>query len=247
MKIFIIILLLISGVLTGYLINYLADVLPQNRKLGHVKCQKCSEIFSWKEYFLFKNCHSCGEKPAVRNWTILFLSPAVAAILYFFHPEDLGLFLSYLLLAYFALVMITDIEYRLILQPVSLAGALITLFVGVKLHGWGTTLLGGAAGFLIMLALYYLGELFAKWLSKRRGQEIEEVALGFGDVSLSFVLGLLLGWPGIIAGLILAIFLAGFFSGIYLLISMIRKNYQKYTAIPYAPFLIIGSLFLIFR
>ena len=143
--------------------------------------------------------------------------------------------------------MITDIEYRLILQPVSIFGAVVTLLIGIKLHGWLATLIGGAAGFVIMLFLYYLGELFARWVSKRRGQEIEEVALGFGDVNLSAVLGLLLGWPGITAGLILAIFLAGIFSGFYLLVAKLGKRYQQYTAIPYAPFLIIGSLLLIFR
>ena len=247
MKNFIIILLILSGILAGYLINYLADVLPQTRKLGRVKCLQCSVDFTWKNYLLFRTCPACGHKRSIRNWIVVLFSPAAAVILYYLHPEDLGFYLSFLLIIYFSLVMITDIEYRLILQPVSIAGALITLLIGFKLHGWKTTLLGGGAGFLIMLVLYYLGELFARWLSKRRGQEIDEVALGFGDVSLSVVLGLLLGWPGIIAGLISAIFLAGFYSGFYLLVSLLRKNYRQYTAIPYAPFLIIGSLLLIFR
>jgi prepilin signal peptidase PulO-like enzyme (type II secretory pathway) len=106
--------------------------------------------------------------------------------------------------------------------------------------------LGGAAGFGIMLGFYLLGELFARWLRSRRGLPPEEVALGFGDVNLAGILGLLLGWPGITAGLILAILLGGAGSLLYILWMVIRRRYQSMAAIPYGPFMVLAAVILLY-
>ena len=80
-----------------------------------------------------------------------------------------------------------------------------------------------------------------------RNKETDEEALGFGDVALSGVLGLFLGWPGIIAGLVLAILLGGAGSLIVLIYSLVRRRYHAFMVIPYGPFLIIAAVVLIFR
>ncbi|MBC8497079.1 MAG: prepilin peptidase, partial [Chloroflexi bacterium] len=134
----------------------------------------------------------------------------------------------------------------LILHPVSWAGALLGLGVGIWMHGLAPTLIGGAAGFGLMLALHSFGNLFARGMARLRGEPIDEVALGFGDVNLSGVLGLLLGWPGIVGGLLLAILLGGVVSLFYLLIMLIRRRYQVFTAIPYGPFLVASAILLLY-
>jgi leader peptidase (prepilin peptidase)/N-methyltransferase len=113
-------------------------------------------------------------------------------------------------------------------------------------NGFFKTLIGGMAGFVIMLALYLFGILFTRWLSKRRGEPIEEAALGYGDVNLSAILGLLIGWPGIGICLFFAIIGGGLFSGLWLVFMIIRKKYEAFTPIPYAPFLIISSVFVLY-
>jgi leader peptidase (prepilin peptidase)/N-methyltransferase len=75
---------------------------------------------------------------------------------------------------------------------------------------------------------------------------LDDVALGFGDVNLSGILGLMLGWPLILTGLVLAIFVGGLVSLIYLLIMMILRRYQLFTALPYGPFLITGAFVMLF-
>ena len=115
-------------------------------------------------------------------------------------------------------VVVIDLEHRLILHPVSIAGAVLAAIFGVWKHGWVETLIGGAAGFGMMWLLYLFGELFAKWMARRRGGLANEVALGFGDVNLAGVLGLLLGWPGIVLGLFLTILLGGVVSLLYILL-----------------------------
>jgi len=83
-------------------------------------------------------------------------------------------------------------------------------------------------------------------VSRARKQPIEEIALGFGDVNLCGVLGLMLGWPRIWVNLLFAVLLGGLVSGGYILFMLVRKRYQPFTAIPYAPFLIIAAVVLIY-
>ena len=93
-----------------------------------------------------------------------------------------------------------------------------------------------------MIIFYYFGILFSKVLGKIRKQEIEEVALGFGDVYVCGFLGLLTGYPLIIGTILLAIIASGIFSFLYIIIKMLLKNYHALTAIPYTPFLIAGAI-----
>jgi len=109
----------------------------------------------------------------------------------------------------------------------------------------------GNRGDLWFEVSWYLGNC-AGWSSgiwdyaKSKGEEINEIALGFGDVNLACVIGLLLGWPGIIAGIFLAIILGGVVSGIFLLVQLLRKKYHAFQALPYGPFIVLSAILLIF-
>ena len=129
---------------------------------------------------------------------------------------------------------------------VSLVGAGLGLVIGVLLHGWQSTLIGGLAGFMIMLGLYLLGAALVRFMGLKSGKPIEEEALGFGDVNLGGILGLILGWPGILAGIILAILIGGAISLIYLIVMAFQRRYQSFSAIPYGPFLVAAAFFLLF-
>jgi leader peptidase (prepilin peptidase)/N-methyltransferase len=85
-----------------------------------------------------------------------------------------------------------------------------------------------------------------RWVNKRRGQEIDEVALGFGDVTLATVIGLFLGWPTIILGLLSAIFMGGFVSLLFIVVSLILKQFRMFAALPYAPFMAIATIIILF-
>ncbi len=161
-------------------------------------------------------------------------------------PESLGYWVGITLLLYFGVVVVIDLEHRLILHPVSWAGVFLGLAVGIWLHDLRSTLIGGVVGFGLMFALHLFGNLFARVMTRIRGQKIDEVALGFGDVNLSGVLGLLLGWPGIVGGLVLAILFGGAVSLFYLLVMFVLRKYQAFTAIPYGPFLITSAILLLY-
>ena len=204
------------GWLTGILVNYLSDILPIKRKLGAPICVACTDPAPLANYFLWpRRCPECWSRRSWRTWAVeLFY--AAAALWFWFNPSRLLSFWpGLLLLAFLGVVFVIDMEYRLILHPVSYFGALLGLILGISMRGIWMTLLGGAAGYGIMLGLYWFGGKFANWLARRRGEVLTEVALGFGDVNLAGILGLLLGWPGIVAGLLLTILIGGVVSILY--------------------------------
>jgi leader peptidase (prepilin peptidase)/N-methyltransferase len=118
--------------------------------------------------------------------------------------------------------------------------------VGIIRVGLVRSLIGGVVGFGIMWLIYLLGVLIIKLVNRRRGPMVNDVAFGFGDVNLSGVLGLMLGWPLIIIGLVIAVLIGGLVSLIYIVVMLVTRKYQAFAALPYGPFLVIGAVLLIY-
>lgn len=241
-------LLLVGAWLMAGVVNYLADVLPRRRKLERPFCVHCQAQQSWLQIWLWpRRCAACGKAGGWRNWAVFLALAGLYLALRDAAPSEPGLALSGLTLAYFVLVAVIDIEHHLILHVTSLFGAALGALVGGLLHGWQRTLIGGVAGLLVMLAFYLLGIGFVWLLSRLRGQPLAEAeGLGFGDVLLGGVLGLFLGWQGILAGLLLAILLAGAASLLQVLIMLARRKYVIGYALPYGPFMVLGATLLLF-
>lgn len=239
--------LFVVGWLIGAFINYASDVLPQTRRFTPALCAGCSRARGAVDYLLMKPCSNCGQRRAVRAW-IVQAAAATAVIAWWYTPTETLSFLEGLvLLVYFGIVVVIDLEHRLILHPVSQVGGILALVIGTYRHGLVDTLLGGLAGGAVMLSLYGLGFLFARFLGRLIHKSTDEEALGFGDVALSAVLGLLLGWPGIIGGLVWAVLLGGAGSLLVLLVLVITRRYQAFIAIPYGPFLVLAAVLVIIR
>lgn len=241
------VLVIFLGWISGAIINYVSDVLPHDRRLVAPFCANCEKPQPLFNYFLWsRKCPYCGHRRTIRSWIVEFLT--VIAVLWLWAQPNLvlGFWLSILVIIYFGAVVIIDLEHHLIMHPVSLIGSILGLVIGIQLHGLLNTLVGGLAGFGAMLGLYLLGVLFARYVVRRNQAGFNDEALGFGDVILGGILGLFLGWPGIIGGLIISILLAGVISLIYLLVSLLVRKYRAFSFIPYGPFMIAGAVALIF-
>jgi len=235
------------GWLAGSVINYLSDTLPHTRRLRTPFCVECNSPIHFGNYFIWPRvCSNCHQRRSARVWIVEILFILSSVWLYKYPPENLGYSLGLLLLTYFGIVTVIDLEHKLILHPVSIAGAILGLIIGIRLHGFISTILGGAVGFGIMLALYYLGFFVLRMIAKFRDHPINEVALGFGDVNLSGVIGLILGWPGIIPGIIIAILIGGIVSLFYIIYKASSRKYSPSLALPYGPFLVASAVLLLY-
>ncbi len=249
------------GWLAGLFINYSADVLPSTRRFSQPTCQQCGTSFSWNDYLTLRACRSCGEKRSLRTWLVQ-ISTTVAFVYFWLIPSKaLGIPLGMVVLIYFGIIVVIDLEHRLILHPTSLFGAVLGLIVGTSIHsqvdgllvGAGKSLLGGLFGFGIMFLLYQFGTLIARFRARRMqaaGQaDDEEEALGGGDVYLAGILGLMLGWPYIWNALLLGVLLGGLFSIVFLAALVLLRRYSSealMTFIPYGPCFIISAFYLLF-
>ncbi len=243
----------ILGFLLSVLVNYLSDVLPVTRKFSKPACPQCGQFHEPADYLLFKACRQCGRRRSIRTWLTVIALIGLSVYIWMNAPANLGYLLSMFVTAYLALIFVIDMEHRLILHPTTIFGALLGFGAGWLNHGPKRTLIGGVAGFLIMFGLYYFGVLFTRyraWRMTKAGQQPDdEEALGFGDVTLAGVLGLLLGWPFIWFGLLQGILFGGVFSALMVVFMLIARKYKENVLmvfLPYGPFLILSAFFILF-
>lgn len=238
------------GLGVGGLINMLADSLPRDRRPVLPHCPACTAprtMATWLGVgsLLVKSwrCPYCG---TARSWRVLLIEAATifgALWLYRRNPEPLSFWSDLFILATFIIIVVIDIEHRLILHAVTGPAALIIGLVGLLNvdKDPGSIVLGGLVGLALVLGMYLLGGVFARIMARIRGQILDEVVFGFGDVTLAGLLGLTVGYPGILVALFLGILTAGEFSLVYILFMLIRGRYQAFIPIPYGPFLVLGT------
>lgn len=224
---------LLVGITSAIVINYLADTLPATRKLTAPEWWPLSAKSVTKYLSRF------------RTWLTTVLSIVISVVVFTLPTKEMSVYVLVFMLAYFGLVAVIDIEHRVVMHPVSIAGFLALGAIGVTRHGAVDTLLGGLAGFGAMLAVYLLGEWLGKLMARLRKEPWEETALGFGDVNLAGVIGLLMGWPGVVAALFVGMLAAALYSAGYLIVTMLQRKYQPFASIPYAPFLCLGAVIVI--
>jgi leader peptidase (prepilin peptidase)/N-methyltransferase len=245
-----IVLVLLTGWLAGIIVNYLADCLPNRRQLTQPICMVCETKIPYFRFFIWdRRCPACHHARSKRTWLVEIISVISAIWLWNNPPAPIGFWVGLPLMSYFILVVVIDIEHRLILHPISVVGGILGLGLGAWLHGLGRTLLGGLAGFGIMLFFYLFGIILIRLLNRRRGLSLGDEdgeALGFGDVILGGVLGLILGWPAVAASIFLTILLAGAASFLYIILMLVLRRYQTNQTLPYGPFLILGAVVLIY-
>jgi prepilin signal peptidase PulO-like enzyme (type II secretory pathway) len=245
----------VAGLLVAGLINMLADDLPARQGLHRPACPACGAPRPPRAWLALAallggrwRCPYCQHPIRVRAILVELLMTGVGAWLAAGGggPWEFGPGL--LLAAIFLLITVIDIEHRLILHVVSLPSIVVIGLVGIAdpARGASKTLLGGLAGFGIVLVLYLFGWAYGAWAARRRGQPIREVAFGFGDVTLATIIGLAVGWPGIILALMIGVLSAGLFSLASVAWMLLRRRYQPYMPFPYGPFLILGGVLVYF-
>ena len=241
------ILSMIAGGVLGILINYLSDVLPVSRRITRPLCRVCNQPYSVKDYLVSFRCSKCGNRTSIRTFIVLFSSIVVSILLNYFPFSNLSFWATLPILIFMGVIVVIDIEHRLVLFETSIIGFVLFSIYGIILRGFINTIIGALAGFLIMLSFYFLGMAFTKIIGKLRHQKIDDVVFGFGDVFLGAILGLLTGWPSIVRVIIIAFLAFGAFAFVLVFALLLSKRYRAFTSYqPFTPFLILGSIVIFY-
>lgn len=216
---------------------------------GRSFCPYCEHVLAWYDLipilsfaFLLGRCRYCKEKisfqyPVVELVTgIMFL--AVFNLAELSLQENLARLSSLAYLwaigAILVAVFVYDLKHFLIpdILVYSAIGlvALWRVFEFFNVGNFETLLSAIAAGLgasAFFLAIYLVSR--GRWM-------------GFGDVKLAFVLGVFLGWPFVLVALFFS-FCLGAVVGLCLI--MLKKKGLK-SEVPFAPFLIMGTVIALF-
>lgn len=250
------------GLLVGALINLCADQLPRWRRLRRAPfCPYCDQArppWSWISiiaYLSFRpQCPHCTAPISWRHPIVELGTAGLFGFLWyrFGQGEVSSLLIPYTIYsAILVLVLVIDLEHKLILNVVIVPAWLLALvgsLVHPTAHFYQLAILGGVLGFGLLYLVYLLGKLFVVGMSRMRGKPVNAVAFGFGDVRLGGFIGLVLGFPDVLDAIFLAILLGGLGGLLYWFVqALILRRYSMFTAIPYGPFLVAGAMFVMLR
>jgi prepilin signal peptidase PulO-like enzyme (type II secretory pathway) len=190
-------------------------------------------------------CRFCKKKISIHYLLIELFSGIIFAVFYFMYPFfiyefgtlacnfDSAVFLNYLFFTVVSLFLILiffyDLKYLLIPEIFTFPAIALIFVVGIFTPepGLYSMLIGGA------IAGLFFG--FQFWISKEKW-------LGFGDVQVGILMGLLLGWQMFLMGLFITYIIGSIIS----LILMVSKKVGLKSQVPFAPFMIIGTFVTIF-
>lgn len=193
------------------------------------------------------------------TWRYPLTEIATAALLMLAHiriqlymPEtsDLQQLLWSIMIIILVLITIIDLEHKLILFVVMIPSIIFAIFTSIVASNiyvpqLRNALIGGAFGFIIFFALYMGGVLFIYLLGQARGEPINTVAFGFGDVMLATLAGLTLGFNSTVLAIFVAVFLGAFGALGYMVFKFFAsERYRMYTALPYGPYIVVAILLL---
>jgi leader peptidase (prepilin peptidase) / N-methyltransferase len=247
------------GLVCGLALNALADALPPDalgvkHPLRWLHCAYCGGGYAPRAWLALGQwlmrrgrCERCGAVRRRRHAVAELILGLCLAGEWVWAAGQWAAFVPAAVLTFiFALIVIIDVEHRLVLWRVVLSSAVVIAVMQSLTRGPVKTLLGGAAGYGMVLGMFLLGQLFSAGLARLRGQPLDEVAFGGGDVNLAALVGLAVGWPAILLALMVTVFSGGVFALAYLVVQVVRRRYNPYTAFPYGPFFVLGAAVLYF-
>ncbi len=241
-------LVLILGACVGSFLNVVVYRLPRGLSLLYPgsHCPRCKTplgptenlpILGW--FLLRGRCRHCGDPiawryPAVEALTMGLFGLSIAIL--GFSPRG---FLAWVLLSWLLALALVDLDTFLLPEALTRSGLLAGLLARLalpwlegsgSLAATGQSLVAGIAGAVLGIWLLEGIGLVARWVLRRE-------AMGGGDGKLLALIGMWLGWQGVVVALIL-----GAVTGLMgSLLALARGRARLGKPIPFGPYLALGG------
>jgi len=249
MTVLIFVFVAVFGLIIGSFLNAVIHRLhtKESPAKGRSYCPHCKHELKWYDLipvvsflFLRGRCRYCS-KHISWQYPLVEIATSVLFLLIFYYQLPvtnyqllLHVFFLFIITAFLIILFVYDLKYLLIPEKIIYPAIGVALLYVIyqalilnTLYFIPYTFFSafGAAAFFFAIFLVSKG----KWM-------------GFGDVPLAFLIGFVLGFPGIIVALFLAFFI-GAIIGVSLLVAG-KKGLKS--EVPFGPFLITGFFIALF-
>ena len=199
-------------------------------------CDKCKHTLKWYELipiisYIIQGgrCRKCKTKMPISYLLMEICTGILFAVCYHVFDTPLEIAVSIVFVSSLIIIIISDIEYMIILDEVlifAIISIILLYIIDIGLYETSLKILYGAGAFLTMLLIKKIGDLMFK-----------QESLGGGDIKLMFLIGLVIGYEMAICNIFFATFIA-FPIALFLLVS------KKDNMIPFGPFLSMAAIIL---
>ncbi len=242
------VVVLYVGAAIGSFLNVVVYRLPRGLSLIRPgsRCPSCKTplgpsenvpVLGW--LWLRGRCRHCGARiswryPAVETATMLLF--ALSFAVFHFRPEALA---TAILLSWLLALALIDLDTFLLPEELTRSGLVVGAVAQILLP-W----MGGNGSVMASLEAFILGVLGAVcgiWSLELIGWAarliLKREAMGFGDGKLLAMIGMWLGWQGVVLTIFLSSIVGTLGSGMGLLL----RRVQWGKAVPFGPYLAIGG------
>ena len=175
-------------------------------------------------------CRHCHSKIPISYLIVEIVTGLLFAACFHSFGWTLDLLVALIFTSSLIIVIVSDIEYMIILDEVLMFSSLLIILVYVFGFGFEETayhIYSGVGAFLTMYSIKIIGD-----------KAFHKESLGGGDIKLMFLFGLVLDFPMAICTIFLATFIA-FPVALLILFS------NKENIIPFGPFLSMAAILLL--
>ncbi len=233
---FLYLIIFLFGLIVGSFLNCIIYRLEVGKSFlgGHSFCPYCKHELVWHDlipvfsFLMLKGkCRYC-QKPISIQYPLIELTTAILFVLVFNSQNLLNT--GYLLLttSFLIIIFVYDLKHYIIPDKVIFPAILTSfLFLFTTNSLLLNTILSAFGASFFFLLIYLISQ--GQWM-------------GFGDVKLSFLMGLHLGFPNILVALFSA-----FFTGAIIGLILIAQNKKTLKSmVPFGPFLVFGTFLAMF-
>lgn len=238
MEVYLLICFFIIGTVMGSFYHVVATRLSMEESIikpgSH--CPRCNHFLRWYEnipiisYLILKGkCSECGSKIPLSYLVVEIVTGALFAVCYHVFGISVDLLVGIIFISSLVIVIISDIEYMIILDEVLIVSTLVVaviyvIFLGLEQAAYH--IYSGVGAFVIMYSIKLLGDKLFK-----------KESLGGGDIKLMFLFGMVLGLPMSVCTIFLATFIA-------FPVALIILFSNKENVIPFGPFLSMAAMII---